>query len=76
MIKEKPDIAGDEVTEEFLRIPRFAKRLGCSEPKARLLVRERVVDSYRVDGLILVPASEVRRLLLDGYRPRRPSRVE
>jgi len=62
--------------EERIRIPTFAHELGCSIPKARGLVRRKVVDSFKIGRTVLIPASEVGRILRDGFRPRQDSENE
>ncbi len=54
---------------ENLRIADFAKRVGYEVSTIRKKVWRRELDSIKVGRLVLIPASEVDRLLSD-FRPR------
>ena len=55
---------------EKLRIPQFADYIGTTIPNARGLIHRREVDFFKIGKLILVPKSEAKRILRDGFRPR------
>lgn len=55
--------------ESNLRIAEFAKRVGYEVSTIRKKIYRREIDSIKVGRLVLVPESEVDRLLAD-YRPR------
>ena len=64
-------IAEEEDMEknENLRIAAFAKRVGYTQSTIRKKVWKRELDSIKVGRLVLIPATEVDRLLAD-FRPR------
>ena len=57
-------------TERLLRIQVFADRLGISLSTARNLSYDRKITTCRMGKLLMVPASEVDRLIQANLQPR------
>ena len=60
---------GDIMDSGNLRISEFAKLVGYQVSTIRKKIYKREIDSFKVGRLILIPRSEVGRLLKD-FRPR------
>lgn len=55
--------------EELLPIKSAAERLGLSVSAVRSWVLRRKISYHKVGGAVRIPASEVERILKDGYVP-------
>jgi excisionase family DNA binding protein len=57
---------------DLLSAPQFAGELGVSLSCIRRWIRERKIASVKLGKLRRIPATEVDRLILEGFRPAKP----
>lgn len=57
--------------QELLPIKSAAERLGISVSAVRCWVLRRKIAYHKIGGAVRIPASEVERILKDGYVPAR-----
>jgi excisionase family DNA binding protein len=64
----------DSKQTPLLSVPQFADALGVKPSCIRRWVLERKIATVRLGRLVRIPASELDRLLNEGFCPARPAR--
>lgn len=63
--------------EKLLSVPEFAAALRVTVAAVRRWLLERKIASIRVGGrLVRIPASELDRIIEEGYRPAKPREIQ